>query len=196
VPLQVDGTATIEGALSCPFSLTGTGHIIDSDAIRIEYTGTTCLGPVEGEETLRRPASPNPEPPSVPDTEPPASSSDNPNHVGPGSLSFERAEEVVHATAAEFPNLTAPPGSESEGIQRAEELLLRTIWHLQLAGFDAARQRNPSGAISNDKLTIFIDGGWHAFDIFYDLGRPGVPMGIIFLEVFPAGPLAYPGIAD
>jgi len=197
VPLQVSGTATAQGILSCPFTLTGIGHIQGNDAIRIEYTGTTCLGPLEGEETLHRPASPNPEPPSVPDPEPePPAASENPNHVGPGALSRARAEAVVHATGREFPHLTAAPGSEAEGVHRAEELLLRTIWHLQLAGFDAARQRNPSGAISNDKLTVFVDGGWRAFDIFYDLGHPGVPMQTIFFEVFPASPLAYPGIPD
>jgi hypothetical protein len=116
--------------------------------------------------------------------------------VAPGPLTFAQAEQVIRATGREFPHLTAAPPTESEGIARAEELLLRSVWHLRLAGFDAGRQRNPSGAISNDKLTIFIEGGWHAFDIFYDLGRPGVPITVIFLEVFPAGPLSYPGIPD
>ena len=37
------------------------------------------------------------------------------------------------------------------------------IWHLRLAGFQAGRQKNPSGAISDDKLTIIC-------------GRSGTPM--------------------
>jgi hypothetical protein len=202
VALQLTGTATVQSVISCPFDLTGTGFIEGRDAIRIPYSGTTCLGPVHGEETLRRPSNPDeppPPPPAPPAPEPPASApapSGNPFHVAPGPLTAEQAERVVNATGAEFPHLTAAPPSESEGVSRAEELLLRTIWHLKQYGFDAGRQRNPSGAISNDKLTILINGGWHAYDIFYDLGHPGVPMKIIFFEVFPAGPLAYPGIPD
>ncbi|OFW27847.1 MAG: hypothetical protein A3H97_23640 [Acidobacteria bacterium RIFCSPLOWO2_02_FULL_65_29] len=201
VALQLSGTATVQGVISCPFSLRGTGYITGNESIRIPFSGDTCLGPVQGEETLHRPApnEPTPPPPAPPAPEPPAASpapSANPNHVQPGPLTFEQAEQVVYATGREFPTLTAAPPTESEGISRAEELLLRTIWHLKQYGFDAGRQRNPSGAISNDKLTIFISGGWHAFDVFFDLGRPGVEMKVIFLEVFPAGPLAYPGIPD
>jgi hypothetical protein len=200
VALGVSGTAAVQGVITCPFDLTGTGYIQGNDAIRIVYSGTTCLGPVQGEETLHRPANPNeppPPPPAPPAPEPPPPApSPNPHHVAPGPLTAAQAEQVVYATGREFPNLTAPPGSESEGIARAEELLLRTIWHLRLAGFDAGRQRNPSGALSNDKLTILINGTWRAFDIFRDLGRPGVAMDVIFFEVFPAGPLSYPGIPD
>ena len=78
----------------------------------------------------------------------------------------------------------------------AEELLRRMIWHLQLAGYDAGRQRNPSGAISNDKLTVFINGSWHAYDCFRNLGTPGIPIDVIFLEVFPAGHVNDGGIPD
>lgn len=202
VALHVSGTATVQGVITCPFDLTGTGYIQGNDAIRIVYSGTTCLGPVQGEETLHRPANPNeppPPPPAPPAPEPPPpppAPSSNPQHIAPGPLTAAQASQVVSATGREFPNLTAPPGSESEGIARAEQLLLRTIWHLRLAGFDAGRQRNPSGAISNDKLTILINGTWHAYDIFRDLGRPGAPIDVIFFEVFPAGPLSYPGIPD
>jgi hypothetical protein len=202
VALRVSGTARVQNAISCPFDLSGTGYIIDGNsAIRIPYSGTTCLGPVHGEETLRRPASnePNPEPPRTQQPEAPSTPgtpTTNPNHVAPGPLTAAQAERVVYATGREFPNLTAAPPTESVGISRAEELLLRTVWHLKLAGFDAGRQRNPSGAISNDKLTILINGTWRAFDIFRDLGHPGVPMDLIFLEVFPANSIAYPGIPD
>jgi hypothetical protein len=200
--LRVSGTATVQGMITCPFDINGTGYIQGNEAIRIVYSGSTCLGPVQGEETLRRPADPSappPTPPAPPAPEPPPpppGPSPNPYHVAPGPLTAAQAERVVFATAREFPNLTAAPSSESEGTARCEQLLLRTIWHLRLAGFDAGRQRNPSGAISNDKLTILIEGTWRAFDIFQDLGHPGVPVNVIFLEVFPAGPLSYPGIPD
>jgi hypothetical protein len=202
VALRLSGTATVQSVISCPFDLSGTGFIQGREAIRIAYSGTTCLGPLQGEETLHRPADPNappPPPPALPPAEAPPPTPEptaNPHHLPPGPLTTDLASQVVFATGREFPHLTAAPPSESEGIARAEELLLRTIWHLRLVGFEAGRQRNPSGAISNDKLTIVIDGGWHAYDIFRDVGRPGVPIDLMFLEVFPPGPLAYPGLPD
>ena len=64
VAMHVAGTATVQGAVACPFDLSGTGFIQGRDAIRIVYSGHTCLGPLQGEETLRRPADPNaPAPP-------------------------------------------------------------------------------------------------------------------------------------
>src|SRR6202007_279161 len=103
-----------------------------------------------------------------PGTPAPPSGPNNPskNHVGPGPLSADRARQVVYATAEEFPHLTRVFGSDGEAIDAATELLLRTIWHLQLAGYQAGRQRNPSGVISGDKVTIHIDGSWHIYDIF------------------------------
>ena len=200
VALHLTGTAIVEKVISCPFDLNGTGYIEGSDAIRIHYEGSTCFGPLHGDETLRRPApnQPPPPPPAPPEPEPPAPPAPptNPYHVAPGPLDIARAERVVYATANEFPNLTAPPSTEQEGVARAEELLLRVIWHLKLAGYDAARQRNPSGAISNDKLNILVNGQWDARDIFQDLGRPGVPIRMIFLAIAPANPVAYPGIPD
>lgn len=197
VPLQASGTATLPGLPPCSFSLTGTGHIEGNDAIRIEYSGTTCLGPVQGEEVLRRPApaeapAPPPPPPPPPPSPPPP---DSP-HVPAGPLTAARAQQVVFATADEFPSLRAPRPTEAQAVAAAEELLRRTIWHLQLAGYPSGRQRNPSGAISNDKLTVAIDGAWRAYDIFMDYGVPGQETRVIFLEVFPANSVSDSGIAD
>jgi hypothetical protein len=71
VPIAVTGTATYANSVSCPFSLSGTGTIVDNNTLTIPYSGTTCLGPVHGTETLHRPqpaAPPAPEPP--PPTDP------------------------------------------------------------------------------------------------------------------------------
>jgi hypothetical protein len=117
-------------------------------------------------------------------------------HVAPGPLTLERADTVVFGCGNEFPHLLAVFGSESQAVAAAEELLLRTIWHLKLAGFDAARQRNPSGLISNDKMSLFINGGWHVYDI-YSLGSAGVPTRITGLQEVPLpNPLPHPGIPD
>jgi len=72
VPLAVAGTATYAGAISCDFSLTGTGTIVNNNTITIPYSGTTCLGPVSGTQTLSRPSSATPEPEPAPAPPPPA----------------------------------------------------------------------------------------------------------------------------
>ena len=54
VNLTATGQAVGLG-ITCDFSLTGVGHIEgNNDAIRLDYQGATCLGPVSGSETLRR----------------------------------------------------------------------------------------------------------------------------------------------
>ena len=47
------GDATVPGLASCPFSLSGMATL-QGDAIRVDYGGTTCLGPVSGTEILRQ----------------------------------------------------------------------------------------------------------------------------------------------
>ena len=54
VPLTATGTATLFGNPNCSFSISGTGTVVDDHTLTIPYTGTTCLGPVQGTETLRK----------------------------------------------------------------------------------------------------------------------------------------------
>jgi hypothetical protein len=116
-------------------------------------------------------------------------------HVGPGPLTADRAQQVVFGTAAEFPQLTQVFSTDQAAVDAATQLLLRTIWHLRLAGYQAAQQRNPSGLISGDKLTIIIDGSWHAYDIF-SLGFAGRATTVQFLEISGANPVPNNGIPD
>lgn len=51
--LKADGTVTGTG-ISCPFALTGTAVPEGLDAVRVNYSGTTCLGPVSGSEVLKK----------------------------------------------------------------------------------------------------------------------------------------------
>ena len=102
---------------------------------------------------------------------------------------------MVFGTACEFQQLTAVFPTDSQALAAADELLRRTIWHLHLAGYQAGRQQNPSGAISSDKLTIFIGGAWHAYDIF-SLGYAGVATRVQFLEVTPPNYVPDGGIPD
>jgi len=202
VQFQIDGSADGSG-VSCPFSITGTARI-EGDAIRVPYSGSTCLGPANGEEVLRRPPqrtpapapAPAPAPDPAPTPPPPSAPSESPFHVGPGPQAGWRAEQVVRATADEFAHLLAPRATDAEAVAQSQELLRRMIWHLQHAGFQAGRQRNPSGAVSNDKLTVFADNAWHAFDVFYDYGVAGKQTQVIFYEVFPPNTQADGGIPD
>lgn len=202
IPYQINGSAETSG-MSCPFSISGTARI-DGNAIRVPYAGTTCLGPTQGEEVLRRPTQPAPSPAPAPTPAPapspapppPAAPIESAYHVGPGPQAGWRAEQVVRATADEFAHLLAPRGTDAEAVAQSEELLRRMIWHLQHAGFQAGRQRNPSGAISNDKLTVFADNAWRAFDVFYDYGVAHQTTQLIFYEVFPPNPIGDGGIPD
>jgi hypothetical protein len=198
IPYQITGSAEMSG-VSCPFSISGTARV-EGDAIRVPYSGTTCLGPTQGEEVLRRPTqpapSPAPAPAPSPGPPPPTAPVESPYHVGPGPQAAWRAEQVVRATADEYQHLLAPRGTDAEAVAQSEELLRRMIWHLQHAGFQAGRQRNPSGAISNDKLTVFADNAWHAFDVFYDYGVANQQTQLIFYEVFPPNPVGDGGIPD
>lgn len=55
VAMQVSGVASVSGVTTtCGFSLTGNGVVQGTDAMVVDYTGTTCLGPVSGTELLRR----------------------------------------------------------------------------------------------------------------------------------------------
>jgi hypothetical protein len=50
---SAQATASVANIASCPITLTGTAEIL-VDAIRVPYSGQTCLGPVSGVETLRK----------------------------------------------------------------------------------------------------------------------------------------------
>jgi hypothetical protein len=47
------GTVAGQGT-TCPFSLAGTAVPEGLDAVRVNYSGTTCLGPVSGSELLKK----------------------------------------------------------------------------------------------------------------------------------------------
>jgi hypothetical protein len=53
VALQAKGTVSASGFAVCAFDLTGNGTI-QNDTLPLTYSGTTCLGPVSGTETLKK----------------------------------------------------------------------------------------------------------------------------------------------
>ena len=50
---KADGNATAPGLTSCAISLNGSAELM-TDSIRVPYKGKTCLGDVEGIESLRK----------------------------------------------------------------------------------------------------------------------------------------------
>lgn len=113
----------------------------------------------------------------------------------PVPLTSYTAGQIVGGVANEFPALFANFPSDAETVAACQEYVLRTIWHLQQAGFVAGRQRNPSLLISNDKITIFIDGTYRAYDIA-SLGGAGSPNVAHILRVSPADYVADAGTPD
>jgi hypothetical protein len=68
IPIVLAGALT-RGSDSCAFSLAGEGTPITQYEFRITYSGTTCVGPIQGANTLRlaQPTSdPTPAPPPAP----------------------------------------------------------------------------------------------------------------------------------
>ena len=104
-------------------------------------------------------------------------------HATCTTVTVECGSQIVVATYNEFPVL-ANDGMNGDAM---EELLRRMIWHLNLNGVQAARQKNPSGRISTDKLAALIDGAWRAYDVLSDRDTPG-PFRVGFDEVPGANP--------
>lgn len=117
-------------------------------------------------------------------------------HVTAGTpLTAVTAGQIVCGTANEFSSLLAPVVDQATRDANALELLERMIWHLQLAGFTAGRQRNPSGVLSTDKLTVQIDGVMRAYDVM-SLTDYTLPLTSHMVQVFPASYVVDGGTPD
>jgi hypothetical protein len=100
IPLTWDGTATQPGLSSCTFSLTGVGTQLSADMFHLTYSGTTCMGPVQGEDTLRLalPTSPAPAPTPIPTPVPapaPAPVTPPPPPVGLGADAIDLSRATI-----------------------------------------------------------------------------------------------------
>lgn len=108
--------------------------------------------------------------------------------------SANRAGLIIGGVALEYPALVAATADQITRDANALELLLRIIYHLQLDGYVAGRQRNPSGLLSNDKIALVEDGVLRAMDIF-----TGVYTGTLVvqaIQISPANLVEDAGIAD
>jgi hypothetical protein len=99
--ITATGTGTVPIVGACNFSLSGTGTVEDNvTTLRIPYTGTTCLGPVQGIEVLHKatPQSTAPPPPPAPAPAPPA-----PTPVPPSPPASNDAIDLHSATIMNSP---------------------------------------------------------------------------------------------
>jgi len=86
IPMVITGVASAPGEAACPFTLNGTGVMQSTNELRIDYTGTTCLGPVSGSATLRQGSSGTPAPPAPSTPAPPAAPTPSDPLLGCGAL--------------------------------------------------------------------------------------------------------------
>ena len=108
IELTAKGQAVGFG-ITCGFSLNGVGRRETDNSIKLDYQGTTCLGPVSGSEVLRR-ASPAPQP--APATPPPTTPEPTPAS-GDGGVRL-----LEHLGQHEACGMHSRPHSSDERVQR------------------------------------------------------------------------------
>lgn len=111
VTITINGSGSMAGLPICPFSVTGNGTIEDNgNTLRIPYSGTTCLGPVQGTEVLRRPQPAAPSAPAPPPPPPPP-----PNPSGPSDAIDLRQATITDSSprdVADWPITTVITGMD------------------------------------------------------------------------------------
>lgn len=163
IVMNAIGSAVVAG-VTCDFSLDATGHVETSDSIRIDYAGTTCLGPVRGTETLRR-SSPSPAPaPPDPTPDPPAPPPPPDPLFGCGGIS-DKPDLVECIRDAINPR-------DAEG---AFEVSKRVAWALRGEGAGLLIKNAGENIVS-----------WHGYS--FSASRICYPDGHIYKVISDAGP--------
>lgn len=117
-------------------------------------------------------------------------------HDSGGLLNAVRAGQIACGTGNEYSALRNPTATLEDRVAQATELMLRVVWHLRQGGFTAGRQRNPSGALSKDKMCVVVDGVTRAYDMFASSGIFTSAMNMQMFEVGPADMVDDDGIPD
>ena len=102
IPLVFTGTAA-QGGDTCAFTLNGTGVPTGGDMYRVSYTGTSCVGPIQGTETLRL-ASTAPSPAPAPAPTPSPAPAPGPAPAAAGSDMFDPHLATVYASPKDVAN--------------------------------------------------------------------------------------------
>jgi len=151
VSITVTGTASMPGIPSCPFTLSGNGAIEDNgNALRVPFSGETCLGPVNGTEVLRRPQAA--EAPTIGEPSPVSPSPNqhlsgvrttfvvaNASHSGPvGGLAytFEVATDEGFANRFGSWNVLEQPNQTS--LDLPQDFSYATVYYWHVRAYDGA----------------------------------------------------------
>jgi len=168
IPLTVTGAATLPGIGSCNFSLAGTAFIENGEALRVPYSGQTCIGPVSGEETLRRPApaatpTPTPEPAAPPPPPPPAPPAPAPS-----------ADEIDlnQVTIVLGPAITYWPQTSTVTDTKAVDHNL-CIWHTSLGQWPTTLFFDDPTTLVEGNQWVFANINGHWYGGAADWYRPG-----------------------
>lgn len=150
VPMTVNGTADLPVVGKCPFSFSGTGYIEgNNDSIRIPYSGTTCLGPLSGEETLRRPQPATPAPTPTPNPPAPAPPAPAPPAPAPSADEFDLSSATIVRGPSDIGNW--PQTSRVTGTQAVDHSLC--VYHTKLGQW-------PSTIFFDDPSTLVEGNQW------------------------------------
>ena len=108
IPLVFSGLVA-QGSDTCAFTLNGTGVLLSADTLRITYTGTSCLGPFQGAETLRLASStPTGAPAPTPQPTPTPAPSPTPGPAGGDQVDLHQVTILASAPdVANWPVTTA-----------------------------------------------------------------------------------------
>jgi hypothetical protein len=160
INLTAKGSAIAFG-LTCNFDMTGVGRRESEDALRLDYKGTTCLGPVSGSELLRRnsptPASPPIEPlpaPSAPAPAPPP-----PPSGGSVACSGNTGPQIVECVEKQYPSYLAAGVSLQTRTANMQFLRNRIIETAKCKGMDVGLNLKRGGPSISTDFLVWRHGG-------------------------------------
>jgi hypothetical protein len=156
INLIAKGSAIAFG-LTCNFDLTGVGRREGEDALRLDYKGSTCLGPVSGSELLRRnsptPKSPPVEPPSPPDSPPPPPPGDS------VTCSGNTGPQIVECVEKQYPSYLAAGVSLQTRTANMQFLRNRIIETAKCKGMDVGLNLKRGGPSISTDFLVWRHGG-------------------------------------
>jgi hypothetical protein len=188
VTIAIAGSANLGGVL-CNFSVSGTGTLEDNNnALRVPYSGSTCLGPVSGTETLRRPQSTPPAPPApAPPAPAPPPPPPPPSGPGPGTCASSKPQEIVDCIAATYPDRLVAHVSLATRQANMAFLRDRMIEAGKCGGLDLGWNLKRGGPdLSIDFLAQRLNGEVLGIDIALDYDNTDMPLRLQWiLGTFP-----------
>lgn len=178
VDLTAKGQAVAMG-ITCGFTLTGVGTRQTNDSMKLDYQGSTCLGPVSGSEMLRR-ASPAPAPAPSP-AAPEAPKAPEPDPI---------PDDDVYGCTNQLPNKQKYVECIHERIRptnehSAFEVTKRVAWGLRHEGAGLLLKPAGENIVTWRGYTfaagriLYADG--HLYKVISDVG-PGGANGPMFLD--------------